>query len=84
MRVDAWLEPGGEVPPFYDSLIGKVIVWGDDRETAVRRARRALGEIEIEGIKTTAPLLAEILDEDWFTQGDFHTATLEAWLKERE
>ena len=84
VRVDAWLEPGGEVPPYYDSLIGKVIVWGDDRETAVRRARRALGEIEVEGIHTTAPLLAEILDADWFTDGDFHTATLEAWIEERE
>ncbi len=84
VRVDAWLEPGGEVPPFYDSLIGKVIVWGDDRETVLRRSRRALGEVAIEGIETTAPLLAEILGEDWFTQGDFHTATLEAWLKERE
>ena len=69
VRVDAWLEPGGEVPPFYDSLIGKVIVWGDDRETALRRARRALGEVAIEGIETTAPLLAEILGEDWFAQG---------------
>jgi acetyl-CoA carboxylase biotin carboxylase subunit len=82
VRVDAWLEPGGEVPPYYDSLVGKLIVWGGDRTTAIRRARRALGELEVEGIHTTAPLLAEILGEDWFAEADFHTATLEAWLSE--
>jgi acetyl-CoA carboxylase, biotin carboxylase subunit len=82
VRVDAWLEPGGEVPPYYDSLIGKVIVWGDDRATAIRRAQRALGELQVEGIHTTAPLLAEILAADWFADADFHTATLEAWLAE--
>ena len=84
VRVDAWLEPGGEVPPFYDSLLGKLIVWGDDRETALAprapRARRARGRghphhgaaaREIAGGRTGSP------------PRDFHTATLEAWLRRR-
>jgi acetyl-CoA carboxylase biotin carboxylase subunit len=82
VRVDSWLEPGGEVPPYYDSLIGKLIAWGPDRERAIARARRALAEVEVEGVKTTAPLLAELLAADWFAASDFHTATLEAWLEE--
>ncbi len=80
VRVDTWMEPGGEVPPFYDSLLAKVVVWGEDRDAAVARARRALAELEVEGVRTTAPLLAELLAEPWFAAGDFHTATLEAWL----
>jgi acetyl-CoA carboxylase biotin carboxylase subunit len=44
------------------------------------RARRALRELRVEGIKTTAPMLARLLDEDWFVRGDFHTTTLEEWL----
>jgi acetyl-CoA carboxylase, biotin carboxylase subunit len=80
VRVDGWLAPGGEVPPFYDSLLAKIVVWGDDRETALARARRALAELHIEGINTTAPLLSDLLRADWFAAGDFHTATLEAWL----
>ena len=83
VRLDTWLEPGAEVPPFYDSLLAKLIVWGPDRATAVRRTRRALAELEIEGVSTTAPLLATLLDEDWFAAGDFHTGTLEAWLGQR-
>ncbi len=80
VRVDTWLEPGVEVPPFYDSLLGKLIVWGPDRETCLARARRALREFSIDGIKTTAPMLARLLDEDWFIHGEFQTTTLEAWL----
>jgi len=80
VRVDGWLEPGAEVPPFYDSLLAKVVVWGEDRDGALARARRAMAELEVEGIKTTAPLLSSLLREDWFAAGDFHTATLEEWL----
>jgi acetyl-CoA carboxylase biotin carboxylase subunit len=80
VRVDTWLEPGVEVPPFYDSLLAKLIVWGPDRATCIARARRALREVEVEGVKTTAPLLAELLDQEWFVKGEFHTTTLEAWL----
>jgi acetyl/propionyl-CoA carboxylase alpha subunit len=80
VRVDTWLEPGVVVPPFYDSLLAKLIVWGATREQCVARAKRALREVRVEGIKTTAPLLARLLDEDWFARGDFHTTTLEEWL----
>ncbi|HET6551551.1 MAG TPA: biotin carboxylase N-terminal domain-containing protein [Solirubrobacter sp.] len=80
VRVDTWLEPGVEVPPFYDSLLGKLIVWAPDREQCIARARRALRELRVEGIKTTAPMLARLLEEDWFARGEFHTTTLEAWL----
>ena len=81
VRVDTWLEGGGVVTPFYDSLLAKVIVWGADRAEAISRARRALDEIVVEGVKTTVPLLSAILAEDWFTTADFHTGTLEQWLE---
>jgi acetyl-CoA carboxylase biotin carboxylase subunit len=81
VRVDTWLEAGGEVTPFYDSLLAKVIVWGADRAEAIARSRRALGELAVEGIKTNAPLLSAILNEDWFAAADFHTGTLEQWLE---
>jgi acetyl-CoA carboxylase, biotin carboxylase subunit len=80
VRVDTWLEPGVSVPPFYDSLLAKLIVWGATREQCVARARRALRELAVEGVKTTAPMLARLLDEDWFARGEFHTTTLEEWL----
>jgi acetyl-CoA carboxylase, biotin carboxylase subunit len=81
VRVDTWLEGGGEVTPFYDSLLAKVIVWGADRAEAIARSRRALSEIVVEGVKTTVPLLSAILTEEWFTTADFHTGTLEEWLE---
>ena len=81
VRVDTWLEGGGEVTPFYDSLLAKVIVWGADRTEAIARSRRALAEIVVEGVQTTVPLLSAILAEEWFTTADFHTGTLEEWLE---
>jgi acetyl-CoA carboxylase, biotin carboxylase subunit len=81
VRVDTWLEAGGEITPFYDSLLAKVIVWGADRAEAIARSRRVLGELAVEGIKTNAPLLSAILGEDWFAAADFHTGTLEQWLE---
>jgi acetyl-CoA carboxylase biotin carboxylase subunit len=81
VRVDTWLEGGGEVTPFYDSLLAKVIVWGADRAEAIARSRRVLGELAVKGIKTNAPLLSAILGQDWFAAADFHTGTLEQWLE---
>ena len=55
MRVDTHLYAGYEVPPFYDSLLAKLIVFGDTREIALARSRRALAELEIDGVKTNIP-----------------------------
>jgi acetyl-CoA carboxylase biotin carboxylase subunit len=83
VRVDTWMVPGSVVPPFYDSLIAKIIVSGEDRATAIARARRALSEVSVDGIATTTGLMAELLREPWFAAADFHTATLEDWLGQR-
>ncbi|SNR75469.1 acetyl-CoA carboxylase, biotin carboxylase subunit [Haloechinothrix alba] len=83
VRTDTWLTPQSKVSPFYDSLVAKLIVWGDDRPTALRRAGRALSEFIVEGVPTTTALLREITTEPWFEEGQFNTGTLEAWLAER-
>ena len=63
-RVDSGLYSGYKVPPYYDSMIGKLIVWGEDRDAAICRLRRALEEFVIEGPKTNVPLHQRILKED--------------------
>ncbi|MFE3179102.1 acetyl-CoA carboxylase biotin carboxylase subunit [Amycolatopsis sp. NPDC059090] len=83
VRTDTWLAPGSQVPPFYDSLVAKVVVWGDDRPTALRRAKRALSELVVEGVPTTTTLLIELLGQQWFADGAFTTGTLEEWLGRR-
>jgi acetyl-CoA carboxylase, biotin carboxylase subunit len=83
VRTDTWLAAGTRVPPFYDSLIAKVVVWGDDRATALARSRRALGELVVQGVPTTTGLLLELLDQPWFADARFDTGTLEDWLAER-
>jgi acetyl-CoA carboxylase biotin carboxylase subunit len=80
VRVDSGSEQGGEVPPFYDSLLAKVVVWGDTRETALARARRALDEVEVEGVATTAPFLRRLADHPGFVTGRYHTTSLEEWM----
>ena len=61
VRFDTHAYEGYRVPPFYDSLLAKLIVWGEDRAQALDRSRRALAELEIEGVATTAPLFAEVV-----------------------
>jgi acetyl-CoA carboxylase biotin carboxylase subunit len=77
VRVDTHAYEGYRVPPFYDSLLAKVIVHGADRAEAVARARRALRELEIEGVATTRELFLDILDEQAFRSGRYTTAYLE-------
>jgi acetyl-CoA carboxylase biotin carboxylase subunit len=77
VRVDTHAYEGYRVPPFYDSLLAKVIVHGGDRDEALARARRALGELEIEGVATTRELFLEILEEPRFQSGGYSTAYLE-------
>jgi acetyl-CoA carboxylase biotin carboxylase subunit len=83
-RVTAWLPPGGfgvrvdshmmvpySVPPFYDSLLAKIIVHGRDRGEAIERMRRALGETVVEGVKTTIPYHLKTLGDPAFAEGRF-------------
>ncbi len=79
IRVDSAAFPGYVVPPFYDSLLAKVIAWGNSREEAVMRMYRALGEFRIEGIKTTIPFHQRVLESEAFREGRIHTDFLEEW-----
>jgi acetyl-CoA carboxylase biotin carboxylase subunit len=76
VRVDTWAEDGCIVPPFYDSLLGKVIVWDVDRARAVSRCLRALGELEVEGVPTTAAAAIDILRSEEFQSGRYSTSYL--------
>ncbi len=80
VRVDSGLYQGYKVPPFYDSMIGKLIVYGRTREGAIMRLRRALEEYVIEGMKTTIPLHQKLLDDPQFQNGDYTIKWLEEWL----
>jgi acetyl-CoA carboxylase biotin carboxylase subunit len=76
VRVDTHVFDGYVIPPFYDSLVAKVIVWAEDRPAALRRAVRALTEFELEGVPTTRELAIDILESDGFASGDYTTAFL--------
>jgi acetyl-CoA carboxylase biotin carboxylase subunit len=77
VRIDSHVYTGYEIPPFYDSLIGKVIVWGTDRPHALRRLRRALSECAVTGIPTTIDFHLQLLDRPEFQAGDVHTKFVE-------
>jgi acetyl-CoA carboxylase biotin carboxylase subunit len=77
VRLDTHLYPGYEVPPFYDSLLGKLIVWGEDREMALARSRRALAELEIGGVRTNVPFHRGIIDNDAFLEARVSTNLLD-------
>jgi acetyl-CoA carboxylase biotin carboxylase subunit len=77
VRVDTHAYEGYKVPPFYDSMLAKVLVQGADRREALARARRALRELEIEGVTTTRELFLEILEEPGFREGRYTTAYLD-------
>ena len=76
VRVDTAIYEGYGIPPFYDSLIAKVIVWGSGREEAIARGRRALEEFVIEGVATTIPFHLRMLADDGFRRGEYHTEYL--------
>ena len=84
MRVDSGLYSGYDVPPYYDSMIAKLIVYGRDRERCMMRLKRALEEMVIEGVKTSVPLHQALLEQDDVKSGDYSIKWLEEWLKERE
>ena len=89
-RITGWLPPGGpgvrvdshvytgyDIPPFYDSLIGKLIVWGRDRSSAITRMKRALNECAVTGIPTTVDFHLDLLERKEFISGDVHTKFVE-------
>ncbi len=89
-RITGWLPPGGpgvrfdshvytgyEIPPFYDSLIGKLIVWGTDRDAALKRMERALNECAVTGIPTTIDFHLDLLRREEFINGNIHTKFVE-------
>lgn len=80
VRVDSAIYSGYEVPSFYDSLIAKIIVTGNDREEARKRMLRALKECIIEGINTNISLLIKIFNDDEFSEGNIHTHFLEKFM----
>lgn len=73
VRVDSAAFQGWNVPRHYDSMLGKLITWGRDREEAVSRMARALDEFVIEGVKTTIPFHREVMKNDFFLRGEFDT-----------
>ena len=77
VRVDTFLESGSVIPPYYDSMVAKLVVWDADRAAAIARAERALRETRIEGIPTTRDLALEVLASEPFRSGDYSTSTLE-------
>jgi acetyl-CoA carboxylase biotin carboxylase subunit len=77
IRFDSYITSGSVIPPYYDSLLGKLIIWGLDREEAVLRANRALNEFKIEGIKTTIPFHLKIIANDNFKKGAINTDFIE-------
>jgi acetyl-CoA carboxylase, biotin carboxylase subunit len=80
VRVDSGLYAGYRIPPYYDSMIAKLIVYGTTRQGAMRRLRRALEEFVIEGVKTTIPLHQALLEDPEFQRGEYTIKWLEEWL----
>jgi len=83
IRVDSHLYSGYTAPSNYDSLLGKVLAWGQDRDEAIARMRRALNECIIIGPPTTIPFHQQILGDHRFVSGDVHTALVGEWLAEQ-
>ncbi|RXK06542.1 acetyl-CoA carboxylase biotin carboxylase subunit [Halarcobacter bivalviorum] len=79
VRVDSHVYAGYVVPPYYDSMIGKLIVWGRDREKAINIMKRALNEFEVEGIKTTIPFHQKMMKNEDFLSNNYDTKYLEGY-----
>jgi acetyl-CoA carboxylase biotin carboxylase subunit len=73
IRVDSGVYSGYFIPPFYDSMVAKVIAWGQTRGEAIGRMKRALGELQVENIKTTIPFHLQVLDNAFFQKGEVYT-----------
>ncbi|MFM8376320.1 MAG: ATP-grasp domain-containing protein, partial [Phenylobacterium sp.] len=83
VRLDSAIYAGYAIPPFYDSLIGKLIVHGRDREECIARLSRCLGEMVVSGVDTTIPLFQDLLLQPDFLMGEYTIHWLERWLKDQ-
>lgn len=83
VRVDSHVYDEYSIPPYYDSLIAKLIVWGTDREHAIKRAKRAFEEFMIEGIKTTIPFHKQVLENEDFINGNYDTSFIDKHFLKR-
>ena len=83
IRVDSHVYPGYSIPPYYDSMIGKLICWGEDRNAARRKMYQALKEYVITGIKTTIPFHQEIVEDEVFISGNFNTGFIEDFYQRK-
>ncbi|MDB2407347.1 acetyl-CoA carboxylase biotin carboxylase subunit [Jannaschia sp.] len=81
VRIDSALYQGYRIPPYYDSLIGKLIVHGRDRDEALARLKRSLGELIVDGVDTTLPLFEALVEEPAIKSGDYTIHWLEQWLE---
>jgi acetyl-CoA carboxylase biotin carboxylase subunit len=84
VRVDSGLYAGYRIPPYYDSMIAKLIVFGSTRERCIMRLRRALEEMVVDGVKTSIPLHCALLDQPDVLDGNYSIKWLEDWLAQRE
>jgi acetyl-CoA carboxylase biotin carboxylase subunit len=84
VRNDSGVESGSDVPVFYDPLLSKLIAWGADRAQAIARMRRALGEYDVVGVRTSLPFFKWLLAQESFTRGAFHTSYLDEVLQQRQ
>jgi acetyl-CoA carboxylase biotin carboxylase subunit len=83
IRVDTHIQTGAKVPPYYDSLLGKLIVHGADRAETLQKMRRALSHVGITGVATNVQMFAELMGNDEFARGGVNTAFLERFLQSR-
>ena len=77
IRVDSWIRPGTSISQYYDNLMAKLVVWAPDRESAINRGRRALGEFNVQGVATTIPAHLAVLEHEDFLTGKHHTKWME-------
>jgi acetyl-CoA carboxylase biotin carboxylase subunit len=84
VRDDGGVAEGFEIPIYYDSLIAKLVVWGESRDVAIARLRRALSEYQVRGVRTTLPFFRWLTEQPEFASADFHTAWLDGVLAARK
>jgi len=77
VRVDTGIYQGYTIPPFYDSMIAKLIVIGNNRQEAIARMERALGEFVIEGVKTTIPFHTKVMADEFYRKGEVNTGFIQ-------